>query len=420
MKKKYRRSYGSRRRRGSFGSSNWAPLVKLLACVLGIAALLAFVVVGTMTVLETVFKIDTPLKPDGIIAKIAKLVSDDDVLVVTPTPYVPPPPTPTPHPMDAYNAEQDENEVVLPVDMHYRFFGDPTVYGGKMLFAAGLIVDGNVNMSSLLTFEPEYNTFNVLPIKPRNQHFIYPCFNDEWLVYLDGKLKGGGDICAYNLDSGGEPVVIKTVYVGQPELRLDGHYLAWIERTGTTRDKLFVCDLETMETTVVAMFSDSGYGTSVPDMHEGTLIWASEDSSYYETSVIKHIEVSSSGIGLNDYVSNTYIHDPETNGKYFAWLDAHHSPETKLYISKIPSQGTQLEPKLIASGVVDFYLDNDFVAYSMDEVVYVYLFEAENSYRISPERELAQLLGASDGYVIWMDVTTRERDVMKYAKILTD
>ena len=59
-------------------------------------------------------------------------------------------------------------------------------------------------------------------------------------------------------------------------------------------------------------------------------------------------------------------------------------------------------------------------AYSVDEVIYVYFFNNGQSYRITPERELAQLLGASEGYVIWMDVTTRQRDVLKIAKIPVD
>jgi len=375
-----------------------------------------------MVVLEAVFKVDTPLKPDGIIARFAKSLSrdKDDVLVTTPTPYYSPVPTATPHPMDTYNAQEAEKEVVLPVDMRYRYFGDPYVYNGKMLFTAGLIVNGDVNMCALMEYDPSTGSLNELPLKPKHEHFVYPMFNDEWLVYLDGKLEGGGDICAYNLKTQGEPIIIKTVYVGQPELRLDGHYVAWTERTGTTRDKLFVCDIETLETTVVAMFSNSGYGTSAPDFYEGMLIWAAEDSTYYEdgrtTSVIKHIDIQSSGIGLNDYTTGTYIHDPETNGSYFAWIDAHHSENSKLYIAPI-TESTSLTPKLISSGVVDFYLDDRFVAYSVDEVVYVYIFETECSYRITPERELAQLLGASDGYVIWMDVTTRERDVLKLAHI---
>ena len=258
-----------------------------------------------------------------------------------------------------------------------------------------------------------------LPIKPRNAHFIYPVINDEWLVYLDADLKGGGDICAYRFGRFDvDPIVIKKVYVGQPIIRLDGHYISWIERTGTNRDKLFVCDLETQETTVVAMFTSSSYGTSAPYMHGGTLIWASDGTERFEdgrmASTMKRIDLVSSGI--KDQAVDTYVHDPEFNGSYYVWIDAHYSEKSTLYYAPA-SEAEKLDSHAIAQGVVDFILDEDFVAYSIDEAIYVYMFKSGESFRITPERELAQLLGAGEGRVIWMDVTTRERDVLKYALI---
>lgn len=419
MKKRFRRKRYKGRRR-SLSASNWGPLVKLLLCVFGVLAGAALLTLFVMILLESVFHVDTPLPPDGIVAKAAKLFArGDDVFVTTPTPYFTPEPTPTPHPMESYSPETEEKEVVIPADMQYYWFGDPVFHGEKMLFTAGRIVGDNVQMCGLLEYDPATGSVVELPVKPRNSHFIYPVFNDEWLVYLDGNRKGGGEICALKMNAlSAQPIIIKTVYVGQPEIRLDGHYISWIERTGTTRDKLFVCDLETQETTVLAMFSSSSYGTSAPYMKNGTLIWASDGTEHYEdgrnASVIKHIDLSSPGI--RDYNVDTYVHDPEYNGKYFAWIDAHHSADSKLYCAEV-TDGVQLVSHEVASGVVDFYLDDEFIAYSVDEVIYVYMFNSGESYRITPERELAQLLGSSEGFVTWMDVTTRERDVLKYARI---
>lgn len=421
MKKRYRRKrYRSRRR--SLSASNWGPLVKLLLCVVGVLAGVAVLTLGTMVVLEAVFHVDTPLPPDGIVAKAAKLFSKgNDVLVTSPTPYYTPEPTPTPHPMSSYNPEESEKEVVLPAELQYYWFGDPSFHNGKMLFTAGKIVGDNVQMCGLLQYDQASSTVSELPIKPRNAHFVYPVMNDEWLVYLDAKPKGGGDIIACRTGRFQEQQLIKTVYVGQPVLRLDGHYLSWTERTGTTRDKLFVCDLETMETTVVAMFSSSSYGTSAPYMKNGTLVWASDGTEHYEdgrmTSIIKYIDLESSGI--KDLPVDTYVHDPKYNGEYFVWIDAHYSANSTLYWGK-PDESGRLKANAIADGVVDFFIDDRFVAYSVEEVIYVYLFNSGESFRITPERELAQLLGASEGHVIWMDVTTRERDVLKFALIPED
>ena len=378
--------------------------------------------IGVMVLLETVFHVDTPLPPDGIIARITERIAHENVLVVTPTPYYTPVPTATPHPMSLFDPEEEEREVVLSADFQYYWFGDPYFSGGKMFFSAGKIIGDNVKMCAVLSYDPASGTVVELPIKPQNAHFIYPVSNGEWIVYLDGKVDGGGNICAYRFGKFDvDPIIIKTVYTGQPELRLDGHYLSWIERTGTSRDKIFVCDLETQETAVVAMFTSSSYGTSVPYMRDGVLYWASEGAERYEdgrmSSVIKYIDLNSSGI--REYSVDCYVHDIEFSGRYFAWIDAHHSENSKLYIGEA-KDGTSIDPILIASGVVDFAVGDDFVAYSIDDDVFVYLFSTGKSYRVTPERELAQLLGVSEGYVIWMDVTTRERDVLKFAKIPTE
>lgn len=421
MKRRHRRRRYTKRRR-ALGGSIWGPILKLSLCIIGGLLALAVLTLGVMILLETVFKVDTPLPPDGIIARITKNFTDVDVLVVTPTPYYTPVPTATPHPMELFDPESEEREVVLSPDLQYYWFGDPQFNGGKLIFSAGKVIGDNVKMCAILTYDPETGNVIELPIRPRNAHFIYPVSNDEWIAYLDGKENGGGEICAYRFGKFDvDPIIIKTVYTGQPELRLDGHYLSWIERTGTSRDKLFVCDLETLETTVLAMFTSSSYGTSVPYMHEGTLIWAAEGSQRYEdgrmSSVIKHIDIGSSGI--KDYNVDTYIHDPEFNGRFFVWIDAHHSENSTLFVGEVQDDNT-IKSKVIANGVVDYAIDDAFVAFSIDEDIFIYLFDSGKTFRVTPERELAQLLGASEGYVIWMDVTTRERDVLKFAKIPAD
>lgn len=418
LKKRYRRR--TSRRRSSLSASNWGPVLKLALSIIAFIAAAALLTLGVMILLETVFHVDTPLPPDGIIARLFKKASHgNDVLVVTPTPYYTPVPTSTPHPMELYDPETEEREVILSAEYQYYWFGDPVFNGGKLIFSAGKVIGDNVKMCALLSYDPATGNTTELPIRPKNDHFIYPVSNDEWIAFLDGKESGGGDICAYRFGKFDvDPIIIKTVYTGQPELRLDGHYLSWIERTGTNRDKLFVCDLETQETTVTAMFNSSSYGTSAPYMHNGTLIWASEGLNHYEdgrtSSIIKHIDLLSTGI--KDISVDTYVHDPEYNGRYFAWIDAHHSENSKLYVGEL-SEGNTMTMKVVAESVIDFVMDENFIAYCVDEDIFVYLFSTGTSFRVTPERELAQLMGASEGYVIWMDVTTRERDVLKFAKI---
>ena len=245
---------------------------------------------------------------------------------------------------------------------------------------------------------------------------MFPKFNDDWIVYLDANYDGGGKLCAVDRSSSSlKPVTIKTVYTGQCEPMLYQNYVAWTERTGTRMDKLFLCDLTTMETTTLHMFSNTSYGQSLPSLMDGVLVWADAERSgstdEEDVSVIYSVRLGSTSI--QSIHTETYAHDPISNGQYTAWLDAHHSLQTKLYCM---AQGAS-EPAPVAEGVVQFGMGNKFIAYSKDETIYLYRFDNKKTYKLSGEYEKAQFMGVSDGKVIWMDVTSRERDILKYSEV---
>ena len=258
----------------------------------------------------------------------------------------------------------------------------------------------------LPTLAPSAQT---LSLSPQNFHFMYPKFNGRWLVYLDAKIDEGGAIMAVDLTSSPlKPVKVKDIYSGQPEPFLSENYVAFMDRTGTTRDKLFVYDLTTMESTVVAMFTNSVYGQSKPFIADNTLIWAGSATSggSSDTSLLNYIYINSSTVKSVD--TGTFIHDPECNRHYTAWLTEVHSRDTQLY----GMEGFGGAPFLIDSGVVEFGLGSDFAAYSRDEGIYVYMFDSGSIYRLTQDYEQAMFLGVSDDHVMWMDVTSRERDIV--------
>jgi hypothetical protein len=397
MKSRYRRKRNYRHRR-SLSASNWGPVLALFGTVLGVLALVAFIVFIGLPKLLPMIGVDfaAPFAP-------------------TPSPSPTPGPTPTPNPMDAFDIPSAETEVVFDASSSYRWFGDPYMFEGKMVFSAGKLVDTKAELLDLYFYEPTTRTANKLNISLRNVHFMFPKFNGRWLVYLDAKLDGGGYLTALDLTGpGAEPIIIKEVYTNQPEPMLDGDYVAWTERTGTRMDKLFVCDLNTLETTVVHMFSNNSYGQSLPYLRDGLLIWADVDSSgasdSSDTSVIYSMRIGSPSIAT--YSAGVYVHDPQTNGTYTAWLDAHHAPDTCLYYSR---EGGK--PVKIASGVVQFGMADTFIAYCKDEAIYAYRFDNGKTYQISADYESAQFLGVSDSCVIWMDVTSRERDIIKFSRL---
>ncbi len=398
--KQHRSRKRTYRRRSRFRASNWFPFLMLIASVLSVLALIGLVLFVALPKLLPLLGIEyrAPFAP-------------------SPTPSPTAPPTPTPNPMSSFSPMDAQNEVIFDGSNSYTWFGDPYFYNGTLLIAAGKVVDNKAAMSSLYFYYPDKDrTAEELPYKLTNAHFLYARFNDDWVVYLDGKFDGGGYIMAADrAKPDAAPIIIKEVFTGQPELMLDGNYLAWTERTGSKMDKLFVCDLTTRETAVVNMFDSSIYGQSKPSLRNGILIWADYDNSSSGGTAAKSSICSVSLDGspiVKTYQPGTFVHNPQGDGVYTAWLDGSYGADTRLYCTK--NNGTLV---LIDSGVVDFGFSSKFVAYAKNETIYVYMFEEGKSYPITPEKELAQFLGVSDGKVLWIDVTTRERDIVKFAAI---
>lgn len=396
MKRRYRRTR-PRRRRSRLKASNWGPLLSLVGAVLGVLAAAALVIFVVLPNVLPLFGVDykAPFSP-------------------TPTPVPTARPTPTPRPIETAEPSELQNEALMPAGENYIYFGCPYAYGDRIIFTTGKVVDSASRMVGMYFYDPDLQESVKAGESLRNDQYMYPVFNDKWLVYLDAKDEGGGQILAMRLDQeNASAVVVKDVYTGYPELKLDGDYLAWTERTGTRMDKLFVCDLNTMETTTMQMFSSSSYGQSLPSLMNGTLVWADADYEYADekgTSAIHSISINASSV--NTYLPKTYVHDPEGNGVYFAWLDGNHGPDTKLYYSVVGGDPVELD-----SGVVEFGLGKDFIAYGKDEQIYVYLLDKKKKFLLTAEWEAGQFLGTSGGKVFWMDVTTRERDILKFASI---
>ncbi len=393
---KHARKY---RRRRSISASNWGPVLLLTGAILA-----ALAVIGVILYI--------------LIPKAAEFIGWDyrAPFVPEPTPAPTPVPTPTPHPIVYYNFSTNTQEVVFDGSSDYKWFADPYIYSGKLILSAGKLdaSDSKVHLREMYFYDSVTRTAEKIDLRPQNTHFMFPKFNSKWLVYLDANLDGGGALMAVDLTAGSlSPVKIKDIYTGQPEPMLDGDYVAFFDRTGTKKDKLFVCDLSTMETTVVEMFTNSVYGQGKPSLCNGLLMWADSatSDSDSETSVLNNIQINSSTIDSINV--GMFAHDPECNGTEVAWLTDVHSPDTALYAMDTLTD----TPFLVDRGVVEFGLGPNFIAYSRNEGIYVYMFETGAIYRVTAEYELSQFLGVSDGCVIWMDVTSRERDIVKFAKI---
>lgn len=384
---------GRRRRSSSVRMDNLGPILSLLGAVLGVVAVISLVVFVVLPRVLPLLGID--YKGFGS---------------PSPSPQTISRPSATPHPMDSFDAPSAANEVVFDGYLDYSWFADPYFFEDSLLLTGGKLLDGNAIMNTLLRYYPAERRADLIPVPLSNTHIMFPRCNENWLVYLDAKLDGGGAIMAAKLQDGTlmPPKKVKDVYTGQPQIMLDGDYIAWTDRTGTRMDKLFVCDLNSLETTTLTMFSSSPYGESLPYLYDGTLYWADTGSGTGESSVIHSIAINEST--SHAYSAGTYAHDPQGNGRYMIWLDAHHGEDTNLYYCE--NQGSAQK---IATGVVQAGLGDKFVAYSKDQTIYAFVFDNKKTYRITSTQENALFLGVSENKVIWMDVTSRERDIVKFA-----
>lgn len=395
-----RKSYKPKRRRSSLNASNWWPLFKL---ILIIVLLLGFIAAVLYLVLPNVLPhFGVEFYPPGVTA---------------PTPEPTPEPTPTPHPLSADDLSNLHKEIVVTATQ-YQWFGDPYYFNNSIVFTAGEVVEGSTRMTTLFMHDTATEEVSKLNIPLENDHFMFPAINDSYLVYLDARANGGGNIIVYSIEDGEfvNPRLVKEVYTGHPQIFLWDNYIAWTERTGTYMDKLFLCDLDTLESVTVQMFELPYYGTSLPHLKNSTLVWAdvdSEDTSGQITSRISILDILS---GTNSQLSfDMYVHDPKTDGEHIAWMDGNHGPDTRLYLARIDQPDAS--PTLVAEGIVDFFIGDGYLAYSKEETIWVYLFSEKRSFEITRDIEQAQLLGANDDVVMWMDVTSRDRDVIKYARI---
>ncbi len=315
-------------------------------------------------------------------------------------------PTEAPHTVQVVELGALQKEVAL----SDRYVNSPWVADGAMVLVGGTDDYGNPAMRSmyLLDLGGEESEPTRLSLSPENDEFFHVRMNERWIVYCDGNSDEGGTVMAYERATG-ETLRVKDYYAGAPELAPDGDTLCFMERTGTYMDKLYVCDLNTLECVAVATFEESVYGQSEPSAANGQLIWA--DGGTDGGSVICSLDLETGELGSFD--AGTYVHDPVTNGTDWAWIDSNHEAGAKLYLSVAGS-----EPQVLAENVLNYGISEEFVAYDKDGAIYVYFIEDGYEQIITPAAERGWLACVANGTVLWYETgVSSSRDLLKYAVI---
>ena len=325
----------------------------------------------------------------------------------TPTPLPTPEPTPRPSPTPLPGTDRTiygvdlsrvQHEILIP---EYQYAGDFAVYGSTILFVVGnYTADGTAAFTRVILYDTEtrHATYQRLDLSYKS--IRHPQMNHRWIVYLDATANGGGQIRVFDRRTG-DNRILKTVHLGMPTLALWEDTVFWVERTGTSRDKLFGCDLRTGESVTLEVFESAEAGVSAVSVGGGKLVYTA-GSGTLKTLDLKTGETREDHFGIT-------IPDPKTAGRIVAFLDGYHGEDSALvYVA----EGGQ--PVTVAHGVADFALADGAIVYGELDRTYVYFGDARATFCLTRPSESAMFLGGGGDFAIWMDVTWRDRDIIEY------
>ena len=325
----------------------------------------------------------------------------------TPTPIPSPEPTPKPSPTLLPGTDRTiygvdlgrvQHEILIP---EYQYAGDFSVYGDIIYFVVGnYTADGTAAFTRLILYDTKTQHATYLPLPLSYKSIRHPQMNGRWIVYLDALASGGGQIRAYDRRTG-ESRILKTVHLGLPVLALWEHTVFWVERTGTSRDKLFGCDLRTGESVTLELFDSTDAGISA--------VCAGGDRLMYVTGsgALKTLDLKT-GETREDHFGFT-VHDPKTDGRITAFLTGYHGEDSALvYMDEAGKLTT------VANGVTNFALADGAIVYGELDRTYVYFLDDGATFNLTRPSESAMFLGGGGDFAIWMDVTWRDRDIIEY------
>ena len=317
----------------------------------------------------------------------------------SPSPVPTPEPTRDPYPDHAlYGADLKslQTEIVVP---EYQYVADVSVYEDTVVAATGNYTpDGTAAFVRALLYDVNTKKHQLIALPLQYKSIRFPAMNERWIVYLDAMANGGGRMMVYDRSTQ-EACALKTVHTGLPRPMVWDDAAAWIERTGQSRDKLFLVDLNTGESVTVAIFDDSPYGLSDPYLYDGTLLYVSPagDLTKLDLRTGQSATVPTAG----------YVHDPKMNRDGVAYLDSDHAADGRLWFD----DGSG--PVEVIAGASDFAMGDGFLAYSRREKNYVYYCGDGTTFCTTRSDETALLLAAGSRTLVWMDVTWRDKDIVE-------
>ncbi len=385
-----KRKYGSRPRRiAVFLKTAWgkaALFVFVLAVIAGLAALTALVIVPA-------FQGGT----DGVSSTLAKKRFRDSATVVA--------------------HQEEENslaELVSEASITVSTISDPQIYGSEILFTTTSVIKGLIVYNNLMIYDTETGgTVQQDGISLKYDNILFPVMNDDYIAFLDSDTDGGGRVCVYNRATHVQ-TAIKDYLYGAPVLQLCGNRLAFMQQAGTELDRLYIVDLETHESVAYRVFSGLPTAPAAVNASGSKLVYAvpyaSDDG--HTRSRIYSLDLTTGE--ETDYDPGRAVSYVKTDGRHIAYQSSVSGAATSLYLL----DGTA--SVLIADEVLNFEIQNGYIAYTRNQEVYAYSLDKKQHYRLNSDISRALLASANGSTVCFFDITGGYDDpvnILKYLKV---
>ena len=137
--------------------------------------------------------------------------------------------------------------------------------------------------------------------------------------------------------------------------------------------------MPTREGVAVKVYDGMASVTGSAHVSEGGLVYA---VPYMENEIQKcriYVQPLDGGAEVA-YEPGRYAYSPKMNGNYIAFLSSTSGPPRDIYLMEKGG-----ETKLIESGVLNFDMGQDFLAYTKDQNVYIYVFATGQKYRLNTD-----------------------------------
>lgn len=289
---------------------------------------------------------------------------------------------------------------------------DPYIYKNEVVFTTSSMKGGRLKYDKLYIYdcEKEKET-QVENISVKYDNILFPCMNDNYIVFLDSSLSGGGRVCVYDRNTK-KQTALKDYLYAAPKVTLAGNMLMFMQQAGDSLDRLYIVQLDSMETVAYRVFSGLPLSPSAVNACNGRAVYCipyrTEDG--FDRSRIYTLDFYSGTEIENE--PGKLINDIKTDGENVAFLTASAGMPTDLYCL----EGKNL--RLISKDVVNFDMGSGFIAYTKDDGVYAYRFRDNTNYKLNSDISRAYLCSAEGNMVCFMDVTGGFDDTVNTIKYL--